>query len=108
MKIDLKGGEIQLSNNQPICATQARGLRIACSAGIIWITVDGEPGDTYLTAGQAHEVRSNGLAIIESIGEGRIRLYKPESFRRLRRAWASVINLLRPKEKTGYAMSRFS
>ncbi len=106
MKIDLSAGEIQLANNQPICASQARGLSITCTLGVIWITVDGEPGDTYLTAGETHELFSNGLAIIESIGEGRIRLHKPEPF--LQRLAAAFIKPLRPKEKTGFAMSRFS
>ena len=108
MKFDLSAGEIKLSNNQPICARQARGLRITCTSGVIWITVDGEPGDTYLRAGQTHELRGNGLAIIESIGEGRIRLHKPEAFRQLRRLAATVGNVLRPKEKTGFAISRYS
>ena len=106
MKIDLSAGEIQLANNQPICARRASGLRITCTLGVIWITVDGEPGDTYLTAGQTHELRSSGLAIIESIGEGRIRLHKPEPF--LQRLAAASFKLLRPKEKIGFAMSRFS
>jgi len=108
MKIDLSAGEIKLSNNQPICARQASGLRITCTSGVIWITVNGEPGDTYLRAGQTHELRSNGLAIIESIGEGRIRLHKPEAFRQLRRLATAMGNLFCPKEKTGLAMSRFS
>lgn len=108
MRIDLSAGEIKLTNNQPICARQARGLCITCTSGVIWITVDGEPGDTYLTAGQTHELRSNGLAIIESIGEGRIRLHKPEAFRQLRRLATIVGNLFHRKEKTGFAVSRLS
>lgn len=108
MKFDLSASEIKLTNNQPICARQARGLRVTCTSGVIWITVDGEPGDTYLTAGQTHELHSNGLAIIESIGEGRIRLNKPESLLQLRRLVAAMLSLLRTKEKTGFAMSRFS
>lgn len=107
MKIDLSAGEIQLANNQPICARQARGLSITCTSGVIWITVDGEPGDTYLMAGQTHELNSNGLAIIESIGDGRIRLHQPEPFLQIRRLATAVRNFLRPKEKTGFAISRF-
>ena len=54
----------------------ARGLRIACTAGTVWITVADEPGDTFLSAGQTHVVQGNGLAIVENIGSGSIRIGK--------------------------------
>ena len=85
MKIDLCGREIRLNDNQPITARRARGLRIVCSSGVIWITVDGEAGDTYLRPGESHTLRGNGLALIESIGAGSIRLDKAPPFPSLQR-----------------------
>lgn len=77
MKIDLPAGEICLSDNSPIRLSAARGLRVTCAAGTLWITVTGEDGDIFLQPGQSHRIRSNGLAIIESIGAGKVRLEAP-------------------------------
>ncbi|MDP3539636.1 MAG: DUF2917 domain-containing protein [Azonexus sp.] len=104
MRIDLKSGEVCLSNNNPICLRQARGMRVICTAGTIWITVTGEAGDTFLEADQAHELRSNGLAIIESIGDGRIRLKKPASFFS---HWKQAKDFFMLHKKTGLAGPAF-
>jgi len=77
MKIDVSAGEICLIDNCPISLRGARGLRIACTAGTVWITVADELGDTFLSAGQTHVVQGNGLAIVESIGSGSIRIGEP-------------------------------
>jgi len=103
MKIDLKSGEVCLSDNHPICLRQARGLQVVSTAGTIWITVTGEPGDTFLEPGQTYEVSGNGLAIIESIGNGRIRLKKPTPFSGLWQGAAEIFRQLKPHEKTGRA-----
>jgi hypothetical protein len=109
MKIDLKSGEVCLQENQPICLRQARGLRVTSTTGTIWITVTGETGDIFLAPGQTHELRSNGLAIIESMGDGRIRLKKPAPFFALRKQVTETLKRFRLNEKTGLAgLGRFS
>lgn len=109
MKIDLKSGEVCLKDNQPICLRQARGLRVTSTSGTIWITVTGETGDIFLAPGQTHELRSNGLAIIESIGDGRIRLKRPGPLFALRKQATEIVKRLRLNEKTGLAgLGRFS
>ena len=80
MKIDFRSGELCLTNNQPLRLEEARGLRVACTAGIIWITVNGEAGDTFLRPGQSHTITCNGLALIESIGEGKIHIDQAPRF----------------------------
>lgn len=80
MKIDFRSGELCLTNNQPLRLEQARGLRIACTAGVIWITVNGEAGDTFLRPGQSHTISCDGLALIESIGEGKIHIDQAPRF----------------------------
>jgi hypothetical protein len=80
MKIDFRSGELCLTNNQPLRLEEARGLRVVCTAGVIWITVDGEAGDTFLHPGQSHIISCDGLALIESIGDGKIRVDQPTRF----------------------------
>ena len=91
MKIDVSASEIRLIDHYPISLRGARGLRITCTAGTVWITIAGEPGDTFLGAGQSHVVQGNGLAIIESIGSGGIRIGKPHKTP----AWRSWLARLR-------------
>ena len=80
MKINLQSGEYELSENAPIRLNNARGVSIQCTAGTIWITLSGEAGDIFLQAGERWSIKSNGLALIESIGTGCIRLEKPARF----------------------------
>ncbi|KXB31153.1 hypothetical protein AT959_10745 [Dechloromonas denitrificans] len=77
MKINLQSGEYELSDNTPIRLKNARGISVQCTAGTIWITLTGEAGDVFLQAGECWAIKSNGLALIESIGTGCIRLEKP-------------------------------
>lgn len=77
MKTDSGAQEISLADNSPLCLRGARGACITCTAGTVWITVADEPGDIFLTPGQAHVVRGRGLAIVESMGAGSIRIARP-------------------------------
>jgi hypothetical protein len=87
MKIDLRSGEVCLQDNQPVRLSGASGLHVVCTAGIIWITVNGEVEDIFLTAGERYRVSSNALTLIESIGSGKVRLLQARRF--------SVLELMR-------------
>jgi hypothetical protein len=74
MKIDLGSGELCLRHGEPLRLVRAAGLRVDCLAGNIWITVAGEPADVFLRAGECYRIKKRGVALIESIGEGRVHL----------------------------------
>ena len=76
MKIDLRAGEIYLPARRPLRLNEARGVLVRCMEGIIWITIEGEADDVFLTPDQAWRIQRNGLCLIESLAEGRIRLEK--------------------------------
>lgn len=82
MSSDTTAGEFDLRENHPLRLRRARGLHITCTAGTLWITVSGDGADTFLTPGQTCQLGSNGLALIESLGDGRVQLE-----RRPRRPW---------------------
>ncbi|PKO89794.1 MAG: hypothetical protein CVU18_03040 [Betaproteobacteria bacterium HGW-Betaproteobacteria-12] len=91
MKIDLGSGELCLADNHPLSLREARGLSVRCTAGTIWLTVEGEAGDVFLRAGQSYRLASNGLALLESIGGGgRLRLERPP---RLAGLWRRLARL---------------
>jgi hypothetical protein len=76
MNLDLSHSELCLTHQLPIRLLAARGVRITCTAGLVWLTVAGEAGDIFLTPGQSHLVRGDGLALLEGIGAGRVRFEK--------------------------------
>lgn len=77
MRIDVSSGEIRLTENRPVSLRDGRGLRIECTAGVVWITLTGQVADIFLTPGQSHRLQGDGLALIEGIGGGSIRLDRP-------------------------------
>lgn len=66
--------EICLTHNTPVRIPSPRGVRVTCTAGVLWLTVEGESGDIFLTAGDSHLIGARGLALVEAIGYGRARL----------------------------------
>jgi hypothetical protein len=95
MKIDLGSGELCLRHGVPLRLVGAAGLCIDCQGGKIWITEAGEAADIFLMAGDSYRIAGQGLALIESIGDGRVRL----AMARPNGGW--LAKLVRPKNTAG-------
>jgi hypothetical protein len=81
MDLDLFNSELCLAADAPIRLLSARGVRIRCTSGVVWLTIAGEAGDIFLAAGDSYLVRSRGLALLEAIGGGRVRFEKGQPTR---------------------------
>jgi len=66
--------DISLAHNTPLRIVSPCGVRVTCTAGILWLTVEGESGDVLLRAGGSHLIRASGLALVEAVGYGRARI----------------------------------
>lgn len=77
MKIDLGAGELCLAEDHPLRLREARGLRIRCTQGTVWITVAGFAHDIYLQAGEDYCIPDNGSVLIEGARHGRV-MVNPE------------------------------
>ncbi len=77
MEADLHNGELCLADNAPVRLSRARGVRVTCTAGRVWLTVEGETGDIFLRPGESHVIATDGLALLEALGDGRVRLGRP-------------------------------
>lgn len=77
MKIETGSLEFYLKANQPLCLHSAKNIKIACTEGVLWITVCGNDQDVLLSPGQSFQVPNNELTLIESIDEGKCRLTNP-------------------------------
>jgi hypothetical protein len=58
--------EIVLASGSPLRLTWARGRRVTCERGRVWITAPGEPGDIFLSRGQSWKIPGHGLVLIEA------------------------------------------
>jgi hypothetical protein len=69
---------LQLSAQQPLRLTGARGIEVVAVAGTVWITADGDAGDFFLAAGERYRVTTRRLVLVEAIGAARVRLETPD------------------------------
>ena len=73
MKIDWLESELFLYEDKPLRVTGARGVRVCCLKGTVWITTSGQAEDIFLVGGQCYEIDRGALTLIEGVGEAQIR-----------------------------------
>jgi len=90
MDLDLNDSELCLAHNTPVRLRRAKGVRVTCTQGLLWLTVEGEAGDIVLAPGDSYLIRSCGLGLLEAVGTGRARLQRVQgrSSRQWIRRWA--------------------
>lgn len=76
MDLDFYNSELCLAENAPIGLKSAQGVRITCTAGVVWLTIAGEARDIFLARGESHLLDAPGLALLEAIGNGQVRFEK--------------------------------
>lgn len=53
---------------------RARAVTLECTEGKVWLTVEGQPGDFQLGQGEQLRIDSDGLAVVQGLPCGVIRL----------------------------------
>ena len=81
-------GIIQLAADGPLALRGARNAELECVEGAVWLTLEGEPQDYLLAAGERMRLARGGLALVEGNPVGAIRLIRatPRWI-----AWASAL-----------------
>ena len=62
-----------LAAGEVLALRGARGTWLECTQGMVWLTIEGQPGDFYLEQGSGLRIASNGLVLIEGMSTGEIR-----------------------------------
>jgi hypothetical protein len=88
MWLSLKYGTIPLADGRLLAIRGARGVEVECTTGRVWLTVEGQPGDILLGPGERSLITGQGLALVEGLPAGAVRLLKPAS--RLQRTWQAL------------------
>jgi hypothetical protein len=71
------GLECLLRERKPLRLAAARGCRIRCMAGCAWITAPGMVEDVFLRGGEAWQIDTDGLVLVEAIGSAAVTIGAP-------------------------------
>lgn len=74
MKFDLDKALIELERRQMLRLRAARGVRVACRAGMLWVTQEGRLEDQFIAPGSSSVIESDGLVLIEALEPSRATL----------------------------------
>jgi len=72
--------DFALVEDYPLRFSKAKGRRVECLSGVVWITACNELSDYMLKAGDVLIIPNNGLTLIEAIGDCRVRIDLPNLF----------------------------
>jgi hypothetical protein len=74
MRIELESGLLRLERGQTLRVVDAAGSRICAHSGSVWITEENRPRDVVLSPGACYELREDGVAIVEALGQASVTL----------------------------------
>jgi hypothetical protein len=74
MKMSLSNLVLQLVDKKQFSFRDAKGVYLECTAGMVWLTVEGQSGDFLLSQGERMRIDSNGHALVEGLPSGSFRL----------------------------------
>jgi hypothetical protein len=63
---------IELEPHSVLPLREARGARLSCLEGALWITEQGNRNDFVVEQGQVHELSGDGEAVVQAMGAARI------------------------------------
>jgi hypothetical protein len=72
---------IELEYRGIVPVTDARGARIDCLDGRVWLTQEGSPEDVVLEVGESHAIACRGLAVLQALRGARVALHAPAATR---------------------------
>ncbi len=74
MKPDSHDCVLDLQPAQVLRLHAAAGVTISCNGGIVWVTQEGRARDDFLSAGKSLCIASDGVTLVEAIGDKAARL----------------------------------
>jgi hypothetical protein len=74
MKTHSLPGDLQLTYQAIYSLADAAGVQIACREGTVWLTLDGDPRDIVLEAGEAFTTPEHRHALVYALQPSRISL----------------------------------
>lgn len=79
MRISLDNMVIQLAERKMLTIRDTRDIQIECNEGMVWLTIEGQPGDFPLEKGEHLLIKSKGPAFIQGMPYGLVKLVSAAS-----------------------------
>jgi hypothetical protein len=92
MRLLLGQSKLGLEPDQLVAVRDARGVRVLCLSGALWITQEQRTADVILEAGQSTVIDSPGLTLVMALSLSTLRVTEP----RVGGLWKSLLEWLRP------------
>jgi len=67
MNIELQASSLVLTRDGMIAVRDAKGVRITCLTGVLWITQDNYVKDFIVAAGESHTIDYAGLTLVTAL-----------------------------------------
>ena len=64
--------DLRLAHKALYSLPDACGLALTCDEGVLWLTVDGDPRDFVLEAGETFQTQDHGRVLIYALADSRI------------------------------------
>lgn len=74
MKLALGQSNVCLERDQLIALRDAKGVRVSCLDGALWLTQDRMAADVVLEAGQSFVIDTMGLTLVMALSPSTLRL----------------------------------
>ena len=92
MKLALGQSSVGLERDQLIAVRDARGVRVSCLDGALWITQETMAADVVLEAGQSLVIDTPGLTLVMALRPSTLRLRERVS--RVSALWQTLVGWL--------------
>ncbi len=92
MRLLLGKSKLGLEPDQLVAVRDAKGVRVACLSGALWITQEGSTADVILEAGQCSVIHNSGLTLVMALKPSTLRVTEP----RVRGMWNALLGWFRP------------
>ena len=92
MKLVLGQSSVGMECDQLIALRDAKGVRICCDSGTLWITQEKRRADILLESGQSLVIDTRGLTLVMALRPSTLRLRDGVS--RLSGLWQRLVGLL--------------
>ncbi len=70
----LRNMVIQLAEGKKLAFRGARDVRLECTEGPVWLTVEGQSDDFLLSKGERLRIEDDGLVLIQGLPSGSVQL----------------------------------
>ncbi len=106
MLLSTQRAQLNLADDEVARLDDAFGSRLEVTSGFVWITVDGDRGDTVLGAGDSYVVGYDAVVTVSAIrGAASVRLHAEAGARAGHRVPAAVVGV---PSRLQQLMARFS